>query len=290
MTAPRLPAAEIDIAAIDVVDRLRRVDPAYVEMIAASAGEVGLQQPIAVAPGPGNRFVLVDGEHRLEAARRLGWAAIPAIVRDLTPQEREKHEIHANLIRANLNALDQAVFVARLAEIFEAEQAETKNGGDRKSRKWLEKNRFRGLASWSAFAKEASRRTGLGQRSLYMCRQLIGDLADEARALLHGTPLAGNAAQLRALAELDADHQVALARAVKDGARSLNAAKVAIGLMPKGGAVREQDRPLARLEVAVLRLTRAQLVDLKRIIETRIATIDATAKPKKAAAPKPEAA
>ncbi|WP_199777611.1 hypothetical protein, partial [Bosea sp. FBZP-16] len=40
---------EIEIASIDVVDRLRLVDRAHVEMIAASVAESYLHQAIAVA-------------------------------------------------------------------------------------------------------------------------------------------------------------------------------------------------------------------------------------------------
>lgn len=170
---------EIEIAAIDVVDRLRLVDRAYVEMIAASISETYLHQPIAVAstPGGGNRYVLVDGENRLEAFKLLGRTTIPARIRTLTEVERRKHEIHANLIRNELTALDRTVFVGELAVIFTAENADARNGGDRKSKKWREKNQFANLANWSSFSKEAARRTGLSTRSIDRTRELFAKLS-----------------------------------------------------------------------------------------------------------------
>ncbi|KPH80555.1 ParB/RepB/Spo0J family partition protein [Bosea vaviloviae] len=175
-SGPALPEheIEIEIAAIDVADRLRLVDRDKVAMIAASISESYLHQAIAVAstPGAGNRYVLVDGEHRLEAHKLLGRSTVKAVIRDLTPAERAKHEIHANLIRNELDALDRTIFVGKLADIFEAENADARNGGDRRSKKWREKNQLANLANWSGFNKEAARRTGLAERSVRRAREL----------------------------------------------------------------------------------------------------------------------
>jgi ParB-like chromosome segregation protein Spo0J len=55
--------------------RRTELDPAKVQVIAESILQVGLQTPILVRPD-GQRFVLVEGLHRLEACRQLGETTI----------------------------------------------------------------------------------------------------------------------------------------------------------------------------------------------------------------------
>lgn len=57
--------------------RRQSLDPQKVEALAGSMMERGQQVPILVRPD-GNRFVLVESFHRLEACKALGEAAVPA--------------------------------------------------------------------------------------------------------------------------------------------------------------------------------------------------------------------
>ena len=57
------------------VKRRATLDPKRVREIAESMLEVGQQTPILVRPD-GKRFVLVEGLHRLEAAKALGEKTI----------------------------------------------------------------------------------------------------------------------------------------------------------------------------------------------------------------------
>ena len=60
------------IAKIHVpVKRRATLDPKVVDAIAESILEVGQQTPVLVRPD-GDRFVLVEGLHRLEACKKLG--------------------------------------------------------------------------------------------------------------------------------------------------------------------------------------------------------------------------
>jgi len=66
----------IEIARIYVpVKRRATLEPAKVDALATSILTEGLQTPILVR-ADGDRFVLVEGLHRLEAARSLGETAI----------------------------------------------------------------------------------------------------------------------------------------------------------------------------------------------------------------------
>ncbi|HEY7230899.1 MAG TPA: ParB N-terminal domain-containing protein [Pseudolabrys sp.] len=57
------------------VDRRKTLDPKRVDAIAHSMLSEGQQTPILVRPD-GARFVLVEGLHRLEAAKALGETTI----------------------------------------------------------------------------------------------------------------------------------------------------------------------------------------------------------------------
>lgn len=294
-SAPSLPdhEIEVEIAAIDIVDRLRRVDQDTVEMIAASVSECGyLHQPIAVAAIPGsNRVGLVDGEHRVEAFKRLGRTTIPARIRELTEAERQRHEIHANLIRNELNKLDRARFVGKLAELYAEDNTDARNGGDRKSKKWLAKNQLANLANWSAFNKEAARRTGLAERSIRRDRELAAALSPEVVALIEGSKLADNQAQLQALAKLPAEQQIAIAKVVAEKPfLSFAGARVFAGLAPAGGAVREGDKLLERIKPNLERLSEADLRTLIGMAQRRLDELAAEAGQKPARAKKGGAA
>jgi ParB family transcriptional regulator, chromosome partitioning protein len=269
---------EVEIAAITVPERLRIVDRAYVESIRATFAEVGLMQPISLAPAPsGNGLILVDGEHRYEAVKLAGWATIKAVIREMTAQEREKHEIYANLIRNELNALDRIVFVGRLAEIFAAEHPEARHGGDRKTKNWLKKNQLENLANWSAFNGEAARRTGLGEKSVRNARALYDALGPAAIARLRGSPLADNAAQLKALAEQPEEKRGEILGLLAEGrAANVRRAREIVGLdlrrEPEAAAQEAFMGAMMRLELPQLR---SRLAILQEVIALKSASSDA---------------
>ena len=59
------------------VKRRQTLDPQKVEAVAESIMEKGQEAPILVRPD-GNRFVLVEGLHRLEACKALGETTVTA--------------------------------------------------------------------------------------------------------------------------------------------------------------------------------------------------------------------
>src|SRR5919108_4959305 len=82
--APTIPAAElhrIPVAQIDVPPARIRREMGPIEDLAYSVGSVGLLHPVQVYRVR-NRYRLVAGERRLQAARLLGWTEIDAMVRE----------------------------------------------------------------------------------------------------------------------------------------------------------------------------------------------------------------
>lgn len=100
--------------------------PDTVNALARSLGELGLIQPVTVRKAPVydggihvDGFMVVAGNHRVAAARALGWQEIDAFV--LVDDDRvgqEMREIDENLIRAELTASQRASAIRRRKELW----------------------------------------------------------------------------------------------------------------------------------------------------------------------------
>lgn len=86
----------------------------------ASIRQSGVVSALTVRPNGGESFVLIAGERRLIAARRAGLKRVPVLIRD--DEGALAAAIVENLIRANLNPIEEAEALRRLGE---AEKLET---------------------------------------------------------------------------------------------------------------------------------------------------------------------
>jgi ParB family transcriptional regulator, chromosome partitioning protein len=77
----------------------------------------GIIQPLIVRP-VNSRFELIAGERRWRAAKEVGLAEAPAIVRQATDLEVLELSLIENLQRADLNPIEEAQAYARLASEF----------------------------------------------------------------------------------------------------------------------------------------------------------------------------
>ncbi len=107
-------------------------DEAALRDLANSIREFGILQPIVVTKvekesptGIDVGYELIAGERRLLAAKSLGLARVPAIIRNVN-LEREKLELAVieNIQRENLNAIETARAFQRLQEEFRMTQRE----------------------------------------------------------------------------------------------------------------------------------------------------------------------
>ena len=187
---------------IDVVDRLRPVDPDYVGLIAASMAERGQDTPVTVcSAGADGRHRLIAGGHRMAAARSLGWRFIDALMSEADELQAALQEIDENLIRRELSALDRAVFLSRRKEIYEALNPQTKRGGDRRSTKATS------LSLWSdAFAKATAEKLGVDKRTVERAVRRAA-LPAEIRAAIASHPVADSGAELDKLIAQPLDQQ-----------------------------------------------------------------------------------
>ena len=91
--------------------------------LSASLKENGLLQPITVRPAAdGHGYELIAGERRLRAATHLGWAEIPAVVKDVDDRTLLTLALVENLQRANLNPIEEAEGYQRLIAEFALSQ------------------------------------------------------------------------------------------------------------------------------------------------------------------------
>jgi ParB family chromosome partitioning protein len=101
--------------------------------LTASVREVGILQPILVRHLADDQYELIAGERRWRAARRVGLATVPAIIRTATESESLEQALIENLNREELNALEEAAGYQQLIEDFDLthEQLATRVGKSR---------------------------------------------------------------------------------------------------------------------------------------------------------------
>ncbi len=90
-----------------------------------SIREHGVVQPVVVRPAAENgRYILVLGERRLRASKMADRHTIPAIVRRLSPQQAAEMTVLENVVREDLNAMEQAEAYRVLSQEFNLTQAQ----------------------------------------------------------------------------------------------------------------------------------------------------------------------
>ncbi len=75
---------------------------------AQSIRSVGLQNPISLRVYSDGHYEIISGERRFRAFKNLGRTTIPAIVREVTPQETRVMSLIENLQREDLNPMEAA--------------------------------------------------------------------------------------------------------------------------------------------------------------------------------------
>src|SRR3954471_20393964 len=84
--------------------------------LAASIEATGVAQPLLVRPLPDGSYELVAGERRWRAAQQAGVDKVPAVVRDQAEAERLQAALIENMVREDLNPVEEAKACAALVE------------------------------------------------------------------------------------------------------------------------------------------------------------------------------
>ncbi|MGP3725641.1 ParB/RepB/Spo0J family partition protein [Cereibacter sphaeroides] len=112
---------------IEVGPRLRPVRTHHVENLVVMAEDTGITTPIHVRRTKG-KYLLIDGAHRLEAARRIGLPEIAALVYECRADEARAMEASNNLGAARMTPLQTAVFLASWKRSYYALHPDRKPG------------------------------------------------------------------------------------------------------------------------------------------------------------------
>jgi ParB-like chromosome segregation protein Spo0J len=166
----------VRIADIAIPEKCRSINEKALEALGHSMNQIGLRTPISVRV-INEGFRLVAGRHRLEAAKKLGWKRIDAIVMRGDKFDRRIWHNAENLDRADLTVLERAEAVAQRAkdEAKKAKKAAQNGhpGGRQPHDKGVSKaakaigvsrdnvRRSNTIAAISSAAKEAAKDAGL---------------------------------------------------------------------------------------------------------------------------------
>jgi ParB family chromosome partitioning protein len=93
-----------------------KIDPQSLGGLASSIEANGIVQPLLVRPLPDGSYELIAGERRWRAAQKAGLAKVPALVRDQELAERLQVALIENMVREDLNPVDEARACAALVD------------------------------------------------------------------------------------------------------------------------------------------------------------------------------
>lgn len=118
-----LAAVALDQIAPSPLQPRRHFDPERLEELARAIRSQGIIEPLVVRPAPAMdgdapRYELVAGERRLRAARAAGLETVPVIVRELDDHSALEMSLVENLVREDLNAVEEARAFKRLGNEF----------------------------------------------------------------------------------------------------------------------------------------------------------------------------
>ena len=218
----------IPIANIAIHTRLRKLQPESVLSLSASIQEIGLLQPITVAPMPGGtdqtgpQYTLIAGLHRLEAYKMLGKTEIPATIITATMAEQRLMEIDENLERAELTYLERAEHLSERKRLYEEIHPETKdgacgggkNGVGTRSKTGSVKNTNPVPSFVNATAQKLNCSESTVQKAVYRATHIT----PETKEIIRDMPaIANSTIELDALASMTAAEQMKAVNAVKTG-------------------------------------------------------------------------
>jgi ParB/RepB/Spo0J family partition protein len=112
-TAVQESGRQVALDQIRVPENVRALDDAHVQALAGSIALQGILVPVVVRHA-GDGFELVAGFHRIAAARSLGLAEVPVVVR--AAQTEDADRAVENITRKQLNAYEEAKAVRAMLD------------------------------------------------------------------------------------------------------------------------------------------------------------------------------
>jgi ParB family chromosome partitioning protein len=198
----------VPVSAIQVGERMRKLDMAKVDELAESFSNCGQINPISLD----TEYNLITGNHRVAAAKKLGWEDIQAQVLDADALMQQLQEVDENLVRSELCYISTGEHIAKRERILTALGKRTKRGDNRYTLEEKEE-----VFSTDALAE----RIGVSNR-VYRLRRQVSNLTPVVRNALRGTSHANNLVDLVLLSRMEDSIQERVAEiANESNSRSL---------------------------------------------------------------------
>jgi ParB family chromosome partitioning protein len=113
---PELRELPVDLIEPNPEQPRTNFDASALNALAGSISSAGLLQPLIVRPVVGGRYELVAGERRWRAARKAGLDKVPAVIRTSPDDQRLQAALIENMVREDLNPVEEARACASLVE------------------------------------------------------------------------------------------------------------------------------------------------------------------------------
>jgi ParB-like chromosome segregation protein Spo0J len=219
----------VRLADIITRDRLRGVAEALVPIMTDSVSELDVIQPPVVRPDPsdGDKFILVSGLQRINAATVLGKRTMLCRVVALNEFEAALWEVDENLVRASLGPADEALFMARRREVYELLHGKGKARGAAAANAKMGRRHAAAMLARASFSEDTAHRTGKSRRYIQRAIQRaaqngpttltrIARTALDTGAELDALPLLPRATQERLIEQAAAGAEVSAVRARRE--------------------------------------------------------------------------
>ena len=120
---------DVEIGSIRFGDRMRKPGITTIDKLVEDMAERGLLQRIGVRARADGQHDLIWGRHRVNAAQKLKWEIIPAVVypEATTDDQALELEIVENLLHKELSSEEKAEHTARLAALLKRQAGESLN-------------------------------------------------------------------------------------------------------------------------------------------------------------------
>jgi len=125
-STPESGVREVAIARIEPNPKQprQRFERRALEELAESIRQHGILQPLVVGEIGDDRYRLIIGERRWQAATLAGLERVPVVVKDVTDRQTLEMALIENVQRSDLNALEEAAAYQRLIQDFGLTQQE----------------------------------------------------------------------------------------------------------------------------------------------------------------------
>jgi ParB family chromosome partitioning protein len=127
--APLRESVDVDLVVSNPYQPRFGLEAEALAELAESIRQHGVLQPLLVSRidpegGGAPTYQVIAGERRLEAARLAGLTQVPVVVKETTPREGLELALVENLVREDLNPLEEAQAYRRLVDEFGLSQSD----------------------------------------------------------------------------------------------------------------------------------------------------------------------